>query len=62
MDPAAAMYAARLVGAPLVVPIHYNTWPAIAQDPGPFKTALERTTDVRVAVLAPGESVEIGER
>lgn len=62
MDPAAAMCAARWVGAPLVVPIHYNTWPAIAQDPGPLKEALERTTDIRVAVLAPGESVEVPTR
>jgi L-ascorbate metabolism protein UlaG (beta-lactamase superfamily) len=59
MDPAAAMCAARWVGAPLVVPIHYNTWPAIEQDPGPFKEAIERATDIRVAVLRPGESVEV---
>ena len=59
MDPGAAMCAARWVGAPLVVPIHYNTWPAIEQDPEPFKAALERTTDIRVAVLRPGESVEV---
>ena len=62
MDPAAAMCAARWVGAPLVIPIHYNTWPAIEQDPVPFKEAIERTTDIRVAVLAPGESVEIESR
>lgn len=62
MDPAAAMCAARWVGAPLVVPIHYNTWPAIEQDPGPFRDALERTTDIRVAVLAPGESIEVAAR
>ncbi|MEN6343061.1 MAG: metal-dependent hydrolase [Methanospirillum sp.] len=59
MDPAAAMCAARWVGAPLVIPIHYDTWPEIAQDPAPFKEALERTTDIRVAVLAPGESIEL---
>lgn len=59
MDPAAAMCAARWVGAPLVVPIHYNTWPVIAQDPLPFKEALERTTDIRVGVLAPGEGLDL---
>lgn len=62
MDPAAAMCAARWIGAPLVIPIHYNTWPKIAQDPQAFKDALERTTDVRAAVLSPGESVEIPAR
>ena len=59
MDPAAAMCVARWVGAPLVVPIHYNTWPVIAQDPLPFKEALERTTDIRVGVLAPGEGLDL---
>jgi len=59
MDPAEAMIAARYIGAPLVIPIHYNTWPVIAQDPGPFKTALERTTDIRVSILAPGETITV---
>jgi L-ascorbate metabolism protein UlaG (beta-lactamase superfamily) len=62
MDVEAAMCAARWIGAGLVVPIHYNTWPAIEQDPVPFKEALERTTDIRVAVLAPGESIELPPR
>jgi L-ascorbate metabolism protein UlaG (beta-lactamase superfamily) len=61
MDPAAAMCAARWVGAPLVIPIHYNTWPSIVQDPLPFKEALERTTDIHVAILVPGESIELGD-
>jgi len=59
MDPAEAMIAARYIGAPVVVPIHYNTWPVIAQDPAPFKAALERTTDIRVRILAPGETIEV---
>jgi L-ascorbate metabolism protein UlaG (beta-lactamase superfamily) len=59
MGPDEAMIAARYIGAPLVIPIHYNTWPIIVQDPGRFKTALERTTDIRVKVLAPGSSLDL---
>jgi len=59
MGPDEAMMAAQFVGAPLVVPIHYNTWPAIAKDLTTFRSAIERTTDIRVSILAPGESVEL---
>ena len=59
MGPDEAMMAAQYIGAPLVVPVHYNTWPVIAQDPSQFKFAIERTTDMKVAVLSPGETIEI---
>ena len=59
MGPEEAMVAARMIGAPLVIPIHYNTWPAIAQDADGFRRALERTTDCRVCVLAPGGSITL---
>lgn len=59
MGPHEAMIAANLIGAKLVIPIHYNTWDRIAQDPLPFKEAIERTTDIRVKILKPGEKVEI---
>jgi L-ascorbate metabolism protein UlaG (beta-lactamase superfamily) len=57
MGPEEAMIAAQYIGAPLVIPIHYDTWPVIRQDPGQFRAALERTTDIRVKILAPGESL-----
>jgi L-ascorbate metabolism protein UlaG (beta-lactamase superfamily) len=59
MGPEEAMIAARYIGAPLVIPIHYNTWPVITQDPGRFRSALERTTDIRVKVLDPGSSIDL---
>lgn len=59
MGPEDAMIAARYIGAPLVIPIHYNTWPAITQDPGEFKSALERTTDIKVKILPPGGTLEL---
>ncbi len=62
MGPDEAMIAAEYIGAPLVIPIHYNTWPKIVQDTAGFVHALERTTDIKVRVLKPGESVEIEKR
>ncbi|NVO67704.1 metal-dependent hydrolase [Methanofollis tationis] len=59
MGPAEAMMAAEFVGAGTVIPMHYNTWPAIKQDLSAFKEALELTADIRVILLAPGESVEV---
>lgn len=60
MGPDEAMVAARYIGAKLVIPMHYDTFPAISQDTANFKQAIERTTAIRVKVLSPGESVEIG--
>jgi len=60
MGPKEAMMAANLVGAKTVIPIHYNTWPAITQDAARFKQAIERTTDLHVEILSPGGSLELG--
>lgn len=62
MGPAEAMMAAEFVGAGTVIPMHYNTFPAIEQDLSGFKTAIERTTDMKVVILTPGESIEVGEK
>lgn len=54
----AAMMAAQFIGAKTIIPIHYNTWDRIAADPLPFKKALERTADISVRILKPGESMD----
>lgn len=59
MGPDEAMMAAQFIGAKTVIPIHYNTWDRIAQDPQPFKRAIERTTDITVQILAPGGNWEL---
>lgn len=61
MGPEEAMMAAEFVGAPTVIPMHYNSFPVIEQDLTGFKAAIERTTDMKVVLLGPGESVEVGE-
>ena len=60
MGVAEAMMAANFVGAKTVIPIHYNTWGRIAADPTVLKVAIERTTDMVVKILSPGESFETG--
>lgn len=62
MGPEEAMVAARFIKAKMVIPIHYNTWDRIAQDPASFKAAIERTTDLRVTILAPGQSIDLASR
>ena len=47
MGPEEAMIAARYT-ASFVIPMHYNTFPAIEQDVQKFKQAVERTTPIRV--------------
>jgi L-ascorbate metabolism protein UlaG (beta-lactamase superfamily) len=59
MGPREAMMAAQYIGARTVIPMHYSTWPAILQDPIAFKHAIERTTDLRVVILSPGEVYEV---
>jgi len=54
-----AMMAAQFIGAKIAVPIHYNTWEKIAADAGKFKSAIERTTDLTVKILQPGEGLEL---
>ena len=60
MGIAEAMMAANFIGAKTVIPIHYNTWDRINAEPQQFKKAIERTTDIKVQVLKPGESMETG--
>jgi L-ascorbate metabolism protein UlaG (beta-lactamase superfamily) len=56
MDRRDAVVAAEFVGARTVIPMHFNTFPAIETDAGAFKAEVEEKTSSRVVVLAPGES------
>lgn len=51
-----AVIAASFLKAELVIPYHYNTWPLIATDPEEFKNKVERKTNSRCIIIAPGES------
>jgi L-ascorbate metabolism protein UlaG (beta-lactamase superfamily) len=56
MGPEDAVRAVEMIEPKVVIPIHYNTWPPIAQDPHAFKAAVGKRA--RVEILAPGESFE----
>jgi L-ascorbate metabolism protein UlaG (beta-lactamase superfamily) len=55
MDRFDAVEAARLIGADLVIPCHYDTFPPIETDAQAFKADVEQGGIAQVAVLAPGE-------
>lgn len=55
MGPEDAAYATELLRPHLVVPVHYNTFPPIQQDPNVFK---ELVTQCEVTILQPGEMIE----
>ena len=59
MGPADAAIAAEFLKAKYVIPIHYNTWPLIAQDPEAYKAKVEADGSAKVLIVKPGESIEL---
>jgi L-ascorbate metabolism protein UlaG (beta-lactamase superfamily) len=59
MGPDDAVRAVKLLTPRQVVPIHYNTWPPIAQDAEAWAARVAKQTQSRAVVLKPGESVEV---
>lgn len=59
MGPEDALRAVKLLRPKRVVPVHYNTWDLIAQDPVAWKKRVEAETGVDVEVLKPGESLSV---
>ena len=51
MGPELGTMAAEFVGAPVAIPIHYNTWPPIEQDVADFSPS-----GVEVKVIEPGDT------
>jgi L-ascorbate metabolism protein UlaG (beta-lactamase superfamily) len=54
MDVAQAAKAVEFLKVPVVIPIHYNTWPIIEADPQEFKRLVGGKA--QVVILAPGEA------
>jgi L-ascorbate metabolism protein UlaG (beta-lactamase superfamily) len=59
MGPDDALRAVKLIQPKKVVPIHYNTWPVIAQDAAGWAERVRRETRVQPVVLKPGEWVDV---
>ncbi len=58
MGPEDALMAAKFLKAKTTIPLHYNTWPVIAQDPEDLKDRAAKEK-VSIKMINPGESVEL---
>src|SRR5262245_9490527 len=59
MGPDDALRAVKLLTPKKVVPIHYDTWPPIAQDADAWAQRVRQEAKVEAVALKPGESVEV---
>jgi len=59
MGPDDALRAVKIIKPEFVVPVHYNTWDLIAQDPAAWKKRVEAETDTIVHVLQPDTSIDL---
>ncbi|MCS7352386.1 metal-dependent hydrolase [Thermoflexus sp.] len=60
MGPADALQAARLLKPKVVIPMHYNTWDLIQQDPHAWaRKARAAVKGMKVVVLEPGGTFEL---
>ncbi|MGQ9587819.1 MAG: metal-dependent hydrolase [Thermoplasmata archaeon] len=59
MDPKQAAVATSLIRPRFVIPMHYGTWPPIAQDPKEFERLVRKSSKTKVVIMKPGESLEV---
>jgi L-ascorbate metabolism protein UlaG (beta-lactamase superfamily) len=59
MGPADALEAVRLLRPRRVVPIHFGTWPVIAQDADSWARRVRAETGAEAVVLKPGEGITL---
>lgn len=59
MDSKQAAMAVDLIKPKVVVPMHYNTWPPIEQDPKEFERLVKKSSKTKVVIMQPGESLEV---
>ena len=58
MDPQEAAYACKLLRPKYVIPMHYGTWPLLSGRAEEFAQLLKDQPEVKVIILAPGESIK----
>ena len=59
MGPDDALRAVKLLGPKQVLPIHYDTWPLIAQDARAWAERVRGETDAEAIVLEPGDWLDL---
>jgi L-ascorbate metabolism protein UlaG (beta-lactamase superfamily) len=59
MGPDDALRAVKLLQPKHVIPVHYNTWPLIAQDAQAWAGRVKAETSAQVHILQPGDSFSL---
>ena len=59
MGPDDALRAVKLIEPKQVVPIHYDTFDVIKQDPQAWAARVQKETAAKVTVMKPGDTIEI---
>ncbi|MGD2187435.1 MAG: hypothetical protein PVI71_15000, partial [Desulfobacterales bacterium] len=59
MGPDDALRAVKLIEPEKVIPIHYDTFDVIKQDPHVWAERVQKETSAKVAVMNPGESLDL---
>ncbi len=59
MGPDDALRAVKLIEPRTVIPVHYDTWELIAQDPQAWARRVEAETNTTCVLLAPGDTYEL---
>ena len=57
MGPNDAIKAIELIRPQIAIPVHYNTWPLINQDPLSWKNKIEERTDTKVIILEADQKI-----
>jgi len=60
MDPVQAALAVKLIRPKYAIPMHYDTWPVIENDPKKFEYLVKKQTKrTKVVILKPGETLDL---
>jgi L-ascorbate metabolism protein UlaG (beta-lactamase superfamily) len=59
MGPDDALRAVKLIEPKVVIPVHFDTWELIAQDPREWAKRVEAETDAACVIIAPGDSYDL---
>jgi L-ascorbate metabolism protein UlaG (beta-lactamase superfamily) len=59
MGPEHAARACALIKPEIVIPMHYNTFPPVEQNPEEFKSLVESICDTEVLICEPGRAQEV---
>jgi L-ascorbate metabolism protein UlaG (beta-lactamase superfamily) len=59
MGPDDALRAVKLIEPKIVIPVHYDTWELISQDPKLWAERVAAETDTTCVVISPGETYSL---